>query len=151
MKFALEPVITAYRELDVLLKDYFARTVAKEGLPELRMNWKVYAELSFQGNLALFTARADDGKKLYGFVMYHIQPHLHHMGTIVAACDIIAVDLDERGQGIATKLMAFAEPVLKERGATLITHMSRSCYDVEPLFPKLGFKPLEQAYIKELV
>lgn len=148
MKLNIEPVAQTWHELNALLHDYFTRTQAKEGLPQLRMNWAAYTELNEAGGIVLLTAR--DGDKLIGFVMYHVFPHLHHMGVINAACDIIAVDVDARGQGIARALMAHAEPVLRNRGVQYITHQFRTCYDTEPLFPKLGYKLFEQGYLKEL-
>ena len=144
-----EAVQECYQQLDELLKDYFAKTVAKEGLPPLRMNWHAYITLNKQNHLLLFTAR-DDNDELVGFVMYHVHPHLHHMGTINASCDILAVHVDERGKGVATTLMREAERVLKDNGVHFITHQFRTCYDTEPLFPKLGYRLIEQGYLKEI-
>jgi GNAT superfamily N-acetyltransferase len=144
-----EQVDSVFHELDDLLEDYFARTVAKEGLPPLRMNWLAYIELNNRGDLILFTAR-DHWDDLLGFVMYHIHPHLHHMGVIGAACDILAVNVDQRNNGIATELIERAEPVLRNRGVQYVTHQFRTCYDVKPLFPKLGYKLIEQGYMKEI-
>ena len=148
MEFQIEPVVQVYPQLDVLLQDYFARTIASEGLPPLRMNWLAYSNLCQQGNLVLMTAR--DDATLLGFVMYHIYPHLHHIGVINAACDIIAVGVDYRGSGIGRRLMAECEPVLRARGVRFITHQHRVDYDVEPLFPKLGYRLIEKGYLKEL-
>lgn len=150
MEVWLESVQECYQELDELLHDYFAKTVAKEGLPPLRMNWPVYVTLNKRHDLLLFTARDDDRDALCGFVMYHVHPHLHHMGVVNAACDILAVGVDHRGKGVAKQLMAEAEPVLKDRGAHYVTHQFRTCYDVEPLFPKLGYRLVEQGYLKEI-
>ena len=149
MNLSMEQVDAVYHELDDLLHDYFARTIAQEGLPPLRMNWSAYIELNNRGNLLCFTARNDDDD-LMGFVMYHIHPHLHHMGVIMAACDILAVNVDDRGQGIGTELVEYAEPMLRNRGVRHIIHMFRTCYDVEPLFPKLGYTLFEKSYIKDL-
>ena len=149
MEVWLEGVKESYQQLDELLHDYFAKTVAKEGLPPLRMNWPVYIELNRRDDLLLFTARGD-ADRLHGFVMYHVHPHLHHMGVVNAACDILAVRVESRGNGVAQQLMREAEPVLRDRGARFITHQFRTVYDVEPLFPKLGYRLLEHGYVKEI-
>jgi hypothetical protein len=47
-------------------------------------------------------------------------------------------------------MMEFAEPILKKRGANYVTHQFRTCYDTEPLFPKLGYRLIEHGYLKEL-
>lgn len=145
----MEPVDAIYHEMDELLHDYFARTIASEGVPELRMNWTVYMQLNNAGNLLCFTAR-DENDELLGFVMYHIYPHLHHMGMLCAACDIVAVHVDERGNGVGAQLMEYAEPLLRNRGVQLVTHQFRTCYKVEPLFIKQGYKLFEQTYMKEI-
>lgn len=144
-----EPLSPVYEQLDELLQEYFAKTIAKDGLPPLRMNWMTYIELNVRNELAVFTARSD-WHSLHGFVMYHIHPHLHHMGTLCAACDILATRLGMRGNGVARKLLEYAEPRLKSRGVHFISHQFRTCYDVEPLFPKLGYKLIEHAYLKDI-
>ena len=149
VEFYEEPVSPSYHQLDDLLHEYFAKTIAQEGLPRLNMNWPAYIMLNCQGDLHLFTAR-DEKFKLYGFVMYFVHPHLHHNGLINAACDIIATRIDMRGKGIARMLMEYAESRLRNRGVHFITHQSRTCYDVEPLFPKLGYTLIEQGYFKDI-
>jgi GNAT superfamily N-acetyltransferase len=148
VEIAIEPVHGTWRELDILLHDYFSRTKAKEGIPPLRMNWDVFIKLNEQGHVMLFTAR--DGERLVGFALYYIHAHLHHMGMMAASCDILAVDVDHRGKGIATAMLKYAEHVFRNRGIDFITQGSRTCYDVEPLFPKLGYRLIEQGYMKEL-
>ena len=135
--------------MDTLLQEYFAKTVAKEGLPPLRMNWPAYITLNKRNEMLLFVARGVDDE-LLGFIMYLVHPHLHHIGVTCAACDIIAVRLDMRGSGIAHKMMKEAEPVLRKAGVRYVTHMFRTVYDVEPLFPKLGYKLIEHGYMKEI-
>ena len=149
MDIAIEPVTQAWPDCDKLLHDYFERTIAKEGLPPLRMNWLGYVNLDNSGHLILITARGKD-HELLGFVMYHIHDHLHHMGVTNAACDIIAVSVDYRSGGIARRMMKYAEPVLKARGVRYITHQFRTGYKAEPLFPKLGYRLIEQAFVKEI-
>lgn len=149
MHIETEELDGCYKEMDALLLDYFAKTIAKEGLPPLNMNWMAYIHLSNSGSLVLITAR-DDRRKLVGFIMYLVHPHLHHVGVVNAACDIIAVAIEARGKGIARAMMKVAEPILKERGAKFITHQFRTCYDTEPLFPRLGYRLIEQSYLKEL-
>jgi hypothetical protein len=55
-----------------------------------------------------------------------------------------------RGLGIAGNLMKVAEPVLRARGANLITHLFCVCYDTQPLFSKRGYTLIEHSYLKEL-
>jgi GNAT superfamily N-acetyltransferase len=148
MEIKDEHVRNTYLELDELLHDYWKRSPAKEDVPALNMDWRAYIQLQDAGALVLFTARTD---KLLGFVMYHVHEHLHHVGSINAACDILAVHMDARRHGVGRKLMEFAEPVLRSMGATHVTHQFRTCYTAKPLFPRLGYKLIEYGYMKELV
>jgi GNAT superfamily N-acetyltransferase len=149
IEFYEEPIHPTYHQLDDLLHEYFAKTIAAEGLPRLNMNWPAYIMLNERDDLVLFTARTEKFE-LLGFVMYFIHPHLHHAGITNAACDIIATDLKMRGKGIARMLIEYAESRLRNRGVHFITHQSRTCYDVEPLFPKLGYTLIEQGYLKDI-
>ena len=136
-----------YQELDDLMHDYYKRSAASEDVPPLNFNWRAYIQLNDSGSLKLFTARTD---KLLGFALYHVHEHLHHIGSVNAACDTLAVHVDARRHGVGRKLMEFAEPVLRSLGVTHITHQFRTCYTAKPLFPKLGYKLIEYGYLKEL-
>lgn len=136
-------------EVDALLLDYFERTEnAQKGQPKLNMNWAELIRIEGNGNLCLFTAREDE--KLQGFAMYVLIKHLHHANTMWALCDILAVNPDVRGQGIATRMVEYACGKFKRMGVDYIVHGYRTVYGVTPLFPKLGFTCIEHSYMKAL-
>lgn len=136
-------------EVDALLLDYFERTEnAQKGQPKLEMNWAEIMRIEDNGKLALFTAR--EGEQLQGFAMYVLVKHLHHASTMWALCDILAVNPDVRGQGIATRMVEHACNKFKQMGIAYVVHGYRTVYGVEPLFPKLGFTCIEHAYMKAL-
>jgi GNAT superfamily N-acetyltransferase len=143
-----EDVSVVYEELDELVREYYASTVASEDVPPINFDWPVYCSLQHVGMLKLFIAY--EGNELAGFLMYQIAPHLHHRGTLNALCDTLAVRPQHRSKGIGRALMKFAEPVLEELGVDCITHQFRTCYEDTPLFPKLGYKLIEYGYLKEL-
>jgi GNAT superfamily N-acetyltransferase len=126
----------------------FASTKAISGLPPLNVDW-LYITLCRRNELLLFTAR-DESDKLLGFAMYYVHRHLQHKDHTNAACVTLLVRMDQRGKGVGKALMHEAEAVLKDRGVNYITHQFRTCYDVEPLFPKLGYRLVKYAYMKEL-
>jgi GNAT superfamily N-acetyltransferase len=148
MILKVERVQETYKELDELVHDYYASTVAAEDMPPLDFNWSVYCALEHAGMLKLYTARNKDD--LVGFVLYHVYPHLHHRTYMTAACDTLAVKPEQRGKGIGRALMEYAEPQLKKCDVKSITHQFRTCYTAKPLFPKLGYKLIEYGYLKEL-
>ena len=135
-------------DVDRLLLDYFERTNAQDGQPKLLMDWASMIKLESMGKVALFTARIEN--KLVGFALYVMYPHLHHGGNIWAMCDILAVDPDQRGKGVATNIVEHAERRFKQMGITQMMHSYRTIYGVTPLFEKLGFTCIEHLYRKAL-
>lgn len=134
--------------MSAILLDYFKQTVAKEGIPPLDMDWDFYIESAKQDKFVLITAR--ENEELVGFVTYYVNNHPHHKTVMFACCDILAVKLGHRGKGIGTKLVTAAEPLLKMFYVKRVVHASRTVYDVEPLFPKLGFTLVEHNYMKAI-
>jgi GNAT superfamily N-acetyltransferase len=152
MRFAIDDVEHCYPELDALLMDRMPRPIERETMMPMRVDWFAFIRLSTAGCVVLVTARDDEyGGRLLGFVLYLVVPNLHRIGTTLAACDFLVVDIEARGLGVAANLMKTAEPILRERGANLITHQFCVCYDTEPLFPKQGYALIEQSYAKELM
>ena len=149
MHITEEKVYRCYLEMDALMADYFRRENNHDGMPPLEMDWPVYMQMNEQGILKLYTAE-NFRHDLVGFVMYYIHPHLHHKGVTVASSDILAVHLDMRGKGVGKALLEYAEPRLKELGVKFIAHRFRTAYDVEPLFPKLGYNLIERGYLKDI-
>lgn len=148
MRLAVESVIDAYPELNELVLDYFAKTEAPEGVPPLDMDWDFYISLERKGLLLLFTVR--EKAELVGFAMYVMSPHPHHKGLISAMCDIIATRLGKRNKGIGTTLIEAAEAYFRQAEVDMVVHGFRTCYNVSPLFERLGYKMIEQQYMKRL-
>ncbi len=149
MHIAKEDLIDTVMDLDALIRDYFARTKAQDGIPPLRMNWKFYTDLESASRLVIFTAR-DDTDALLGFAMYILGNHPQHAGMPYAMCNTLAVDVSHRNQGIGTLLVEAALAYFKDTDIKMVMHGYRTIYDTEPLFPKLGFDLMEHIYMKVL-
>ena len=149
MQVREEAIADVHKELDALVMDYYARDpVALDGMPPHEFDWPIYIQLNNASASRLFTAR--DDKQLLGFVVYHVVPHLHHVGLLTATCDMISVALDARGKGVGKALIEHAEHEFRKAKVRYIVHMHRMCYDVPPLFAKHGYRLVEQSYLKEL-
>lgn len=149
MKYQRERLSDHINECDQLVKDYFDRTIAWQGMPPLAMNWGLYKKAEEVGNLLFFTAR-DDDKVMQGFSMYIVSFDPHYHNHKFAQCDILAVRPEWRGRGIGKWLVTHAELALKRHGVDRMIHRFRTIYDVEPLFTKLGFTEVERTYMKVL-
>lgn len=128
------------------MHDYYAATEASRGVPPLDFDWDFYMQLWVNDNLTLITAR--ENEDLLGFVMYIVMFHPQYKTVLFATCNTLAVKPERRGMGIASKLVRAAEPFLKMQGVKRVLHGARAVYDVEPLFPKLGFELHERYYSK---
>ena len=149
MQFKREKLRNCVGGCDRLVKDYFDRTNAGDGVPSIDMDWVTYLRLEEHGKLAVFTAR-DDDDIIQGFAMYVVMLNPHYRTKFFAECDIIAVCPECRGKGVARTLIEIAEGVFRRMGVDRMVHKFRTVYDTEPLFPKLGFVEAERTYMKVL-
>jgi GNAT superfamily N-acetyltransferase len=143
-----ENVENCWEVLDKLVRDYYATTVASDDLPPLDWNWPMFVELQAQRALVLIVCREEG--LIVGFLIYFVAYHPHHQRVLCAQCDTLATRVDRRGKGIGKKLIEFGEKLLKARGVQMVAHNYRTCYDAEPLFPKIGYKLEEHSYRKML-
>lgn len=141
-------------ELEALVRDYYHRTPAKDGIPPYDFDWRLYERAEASRRLILVTARQreDDGGpgKLLGFALYLIYEHPHHRGFRLGDCDTLAVAPEARGRGIGRGLIEYAIPLLKDKRVRRVIHRHRLVYGEDSLFPKLGFRPEEVAYFKDI-
>ena len=148
MKFEIGSIERDSHECGELVKDYFARTIAGDGMAPLVFKWSSYKALENACVCKLFIARDDEC--IHGFALYIVQEHLHHDNQVIAQCDMIGVQPEMRGHGIGRRLIEHAEEWFREHGVTHMVHHHRVIYDVKPLFRKLGFRLAELGYVKEL-
>src|SRR5215475_10938247 len=126
ISYRIATIITNHRIMDELVHEYFRDTIAKENLPLLDIDWKVYIELERVGNTVVVGAW-DEGK-LVGFVMYVVMEHPHHKRVRYAHCDIIGVLPAYRGQRIGRLLIAASEHLLRDKGVHYVCHGERVEY-----------------------
>jgi GNAT superfamily N-acetyltransferase len=134
-------------EFDALLASYFDNE--NKGHIPLDMDWQLYGTMTEVGMCHTFTAR-DGRDKLIGVVMYCVYMHPHHRTTKLAMCDIIAVNPEYRKLGIATRLIEYAEEMLKSLGVHEMLHMHKLNYKVTPLFIQQGYEAVETVYRKKV-
>jgi GNAT superfamily N-acetyltransferase len=139
-----------WRHMDEIVHDYYEIGGAQvvDGMPKLDIDWEQLKNVENAG--LLYITGAMRSRKLVGFAMYVLTNHLHHKHTRMALSDILALDYSMRGLGVGLRMVQHAEGELKRKGVQFVTHQFRTCYNVEPLFPKLGYRLIEQTYIKEL-
>lgn len=147
--YKTEPVSSdLVEEIEALLRDMYYNSVASTDIPMYDFDWHKYKLAEDAGILMLTTARYEE--LLVGFALYLIVRHPHHMTVTSAECDAIAINQNLRNNGIGKNLIDFSLDQLRGRGAKFVTHRYRTCYEAEPVFPKLGFRLIEHVYLKDL-
>lgn len=150
LSIGVEPLGTCIGELDNLLHEYWKATDAHKGVPPLAMDWTTLQECEKRNAFVVLVARSSPTRRVLGFSQYSLVYHPHHRTTRVAFCDILAVRLNERGQGLGRALVKAGEEEMRKRGAKLLVHCFRLVYDVKPFFPEMGYVPFETQYMKVL-
>lgn len=133
---------------DRTLNHNYTRKRVEDTLGRQAVNWQSYVDFEKQNMLLLVTAC--EGDELAGFVLYLLYVHPHHPDAHIAHCTFLIVSPGHRGKGLGRKLIEYAVPILRDRKCTHIMHGRRMVYDVEPLFPKLGFVKFEESYVMEI-
>lgn len=147
--YAIEQVSESFTEqADAIMREMYDTTVASSDIPNYAFDWERYRQVQQAGMLLLTTARFEG--LLVGFALYLVIDHPHHQGTRSAECDAIAINVSLRGNQIGRSLIDFSTDYLRRLGVSFVTHRYRTCYNTEPIFPKLGFRLIEHVYMKDL-
>lgn len=113
----------------------------------LNIDVLTYIRLYRFGKFKFFSARSND--KVIGYIAFMII-ELPHYKTLSAEQDILYVSPDYRKGSVGIKLMKYSEKMLKSLGVVRIMQHSKSNNDISPLFTRMGYKPFEVIYAKEL-
>jgi len=148
MEIAISRVEDFAERLDRTLNHNYTRKRVEDKIGLQRVNWDFYKQSEANGMILLMTAIHED--ELVGFALYFMYVHPHHPEAKLGQAQFLIVTPKFRGQHLGRLLVQSAMPELKKRGCTHIVHNRRMAYDVEPLFPKIGFEKLEESYVREL-
>ena len=148
MELRVDTIEDFAEQCDRCLNHNYTRVRVEDIVGRQKVNWDTYKKFEQAGAILLVTATHDD--ELVGFALYVTYVHPHHPDAVLGQCQFLIVQPKMRGHGLGKALVEYAMPKLKERGCTHILHGRRMVYDVEPLFPKIGFTKFEETYVKEL-
>lgn len=136
-------------EMEELVRDFFAKTEAGSNRPPLDYNWRSYQTLYEMDMFIVYVAR-DEGRML-GFAMYTIFMHPHHQTVKMAMCELLGTRFSERGRGVGTALLDYAENALREEGVSRMIQGDRYYHGRTPIFEKRpGYVLVERFYVKVL-
>lgn len=144
------PVCLEIREeFSQLLYDHYIETRPYDEYV-LNIDWDTYKKLYDSGVVEFFTAR-DEEERIVGYTLYMVHPSLHYKDKIYAVMDLIYIDPEHRGNGLALDLIKYSEEMLlEERDVDLITMSMKTSCPFEKLAEKVGYDKMEYFYTKQL-
>lgn len=104
-----------------------------------------YKLLESVGILTIFTMRFD--KKLVGYNVFFIQPHIHYPGTNFAACDVVYIDPEYRNSD-TINFFTYSEEKLISKGVDVVTYHMKTNKKFESLMHILDMEHSEHVYAK---
>ena len=145
--YQLEKYIDCLDELKEIYPEHYEELSVTKSF-ELEMDYEAYNKIDSVGALKVVTCRED--KKLIGYIIYTISPHLHYKSCITAFEDLYFVRKTHRKGRIGIKLFQYAEKVLKELGINRIIYSTKVHLDNSRLFEYLGYAHTDKLYSKLL-
>ncbi len=153
--FAEERFTDLREEADGLFRAHWEEASADRSVP-LDLDWDVYADLERIGAMMAITVRVDGA--LVGYAIYVVMRHLHYRTRSVAHSDAFFLDKRFRQSRIGMRMFRFAEEVLRARGvddvsARVKLHVKggrRRASDLQPVFRRMGYRPVETLLTKRL-
>jgi len=141
--YAIEKLHQFRRDADHLLAEHYQELTSFPEMP-LDPNWDLYNQLETEDRLFIYTARIDGEIVGYAWFMC-LKAHPHYKSLSWAGNDIIRINPDHRGKGVAKGLFDFFEADLKRRGYKVIAVRSKTS------FPQLGKMLDERGYKRDSI
>jgi GNAT superfamily N-acetyltransferase len=132
-----------------MLLDHYDENAPIKRVFKQDLDWSKYMEAQDKGEFFLVTARIGLGK-MVGYMAMFLQPHLHYKQTKVARDDAHYLMPEYRGQGAGKAMIAFAEKMAAERGASVFSMRCKAAQSHGHIFESLGYKLTDLVYLKEL-
>jgi len=149
VSFNMERVADLLPELEPLMSAHWNEASEFASSHPFSPDVATYAALDRVDALRVFTLRCDATKQLVGYSIAIVSRHPN--------CDIRKADQvgfyikpSHRRGRIATKLLAYMEHQLAAEGVRFVTQNTSPQLDFSKVLTRVGYRLLEQTYIKEL-
>lgn len=117
----------------------------KKEIP-LDVDWDWYRQIEDAGILHVTTARAGD--ELVGYALFVVSGSLRYKGLRMAENDVFYMSPERRKGLEGARLFKAAEAHLKSKGVHKMLLKTKLHKDLDVLFRRLGYKPIERYYSK---
>ncbi|MBK3774770.1 hypothetical protein GAY31_11445 [Azospirillum brasilense] len=150
LTFQEETFSSAIEEIKTLMHGHWEEVASNKDTAFLEPNWDSFTKLEEAGALYVLTAR-DDGA-LVGYIIHVVVRPLHYASRVTAHDDAHYLLPAYRKGMNGIKMIKAAEDMLKRAGVNSIAYHSKAREDINkgPVFQRLGYKPEEIIYKKEI-
>lgn len=151
--FRREVLGIVLREAMPLMRRHHAALNVVEGAP-FDPDFERYFALERAGCLVVFTAR--NRGELVGYSIWTLSPHAFHASMLAATNETFWLEPEFRQWTTGMELFAYSEQELAKLGASLLFAYGQIEFEKQhggvtgKLLSRLGFKPMDQLYIKDL-
>jgi GNAT superfamily N-acetyltransferase len=145
---SIETVAENDDEIRRLVSKYWSESDERRDSFEDEIDLDSYLNLNELGFLVLYVAR-DEAEEFVGFLPVIESPCLH-TGKEKAIAEMVYVNPTHRGQGIAKKLIQYAEKELKDNGSSILYFTLKTEFPHNGLVQSLGYTHVENVYMRIL-
>jgi len=117
----------------------------------IKPSYDKYAELEALGQFVHFTARKNG--QMVGYLQYYLFPDMHMGKTLTAREDAFFVAPEERGKGLAQKMLDYAEDSLRKLGckyAAMTTKAPAGGPDISAFLERNRYRAVSTLFLKKL-
>ena len=144
LSFKKESIASA-EEAKALIANHWKEVAFHKDIP-LDPDYEKYKQMEESGSLRCFTARAQG--KLVGYSVYFVQTHLHYKQTLYAMQDLMYIDPEYRGRGMA--FLDWCDSQMKEEGVQVSMLHVKVNLDYGPALKRIGYEPIDRIYGRRL-
>jgi GNAT superfamily N-acetyltransferase len=144
----ISQIVDEMRELHAL---HYAETETLYLESPFDPDYAQWAQLEREAKFVLFTTRVDG--KLVGYLQYYVYRDAHSRGSLIGREDAFFLRPEVRGQGLAPKLLKYAEDILAKLGCKYIGMSSKGPVggpDIGPFLESRGYRPVAVFYSKKV-
>jgi hypothetical protein len=142
IEFAVEPLVSAQRDIESLLPAQWAHTGDSE--VECKPNWSLYRQFNERGACIVVMAR-HDGRAI-GYLSAFVYPHPNAIGELVAEIPTYFVAEGPMRALTMSRMVDFTLALLAERGVFKVSIDTSAEHSAGRLWELKGFKVAKIGY-----
>jgi len=129
--------------------DHVEESCPNKEVFKLKPDWAYYFREQREGRFFMVSAR-NENWDIVGYVGMFIRPHHHYSDVVMATDDLHYLLPAYRGQKLGAFMLAFAEKVAAEKGASIFLMRCKANQPHGKIFEDMGYKLTDLTYLKDI-